>query len=343
MNLVIQSFGKEYEYRRAILTIYSFYAHYGWPTTARVILFTDNEAYFKPYLEPFAVDYIFLSPEKIKTMRGAIDFLHRMKIALIDEALQRSNDKIFYVDSDTFFIANPESVEKAVAPDVAFMHLKEYDFASLKDKPLPAGKTFRAFYELIVSQRFRGANSDDLEVLPGAESWNAGVMALHPAQRAWLADVYALTDQFYPATHNHASEQYAFSIVLQQRAKLRPCDDVVYHYWYRIEKRIADLWLGKHIQLDWCALPVQRRLDDIRKMTGILPAQFANHLLMIQDRAIQSFNENKFAEGRHYAFRALLRKPWDIKFLRDVAYHLRRGWQGAIPHTIQTQQHEGSN
>jgi hypothetical protein len=324
MNLVMQSFGREYEYKRAILTIYSFYAHYGWPSAARVILFTDNAAYFKPYLEPFPVDYVFLSPGKIKDMRGEIDFLHRMKIVLIDEALQRTTEKIFYVDSDTFFIANPKQAEEIVSPKVSFMHVKEYDFASLKDKPLPAGRTFRAFYELIVSQRFDVPGNHALSIPPAALSWNAGAMVLHPAHRAWLGDVYALTDQFYPATGNHASEQYAFSVVLQQRTNVRSCSDIVYHYWYRVEKRIADLCIEKNITVNWCSKSVHARLEDIRMMTDMLPAHFKNHLLMLQDQAIQSFNENDFKLGRKQAFRAWLRKPWDIHFLRHVVYHLRR-------------------
>ena len=335
MNLVMQSFGKEYEYKRAILTIYSFYAHYGWPSPARVILFTDDADYFKPYLAPFEVDYVFLSPEKIKTMRGEINFLHRMKIAIIDEALQRAADKIFYVDSDTFFTANPKRAEEIVSPGVAFMHLKEYDFASLENKPLPAGKTFRAFYDLIVSRSFRVTDNDALRISPTAISWNAGAMVLHPAHRTWLGDVYALTDQFYPATGNHASEQYAFSVVLQQRAHLQPCSDLVYHYWYRVEKRIADLWIEKHITLTWCSKPAGDRLKDIQEMTQKLPGHFKRHILTLQDQAIQSFNENNFEVGKKQALRALLRKPWDVHFLRHVVYHLRRSLNTAH-RTLQT-------
>jgi hypothetical protein len=328
MNLVIQSFGKQHEYRRAILTIYSFYAHYGWPSAARVILFTDDAAFFKPYLEPFAVDYIFLSPEKIKSMRGEIDFLHRMKIVVIDEAMQISQDDILYVDSDTFFIADPRSIEKRIAPGTAFMHLKEYDFESLKDKPLPAGKTFRAFYELLRGNRFDLVDKKGITIPTTAISWNAGVMAFHHSHRALLNDVYLLTDQFYPPTSNHASEQYAFSIVLQQRLNVQACDDVVYHYWYRIEKQIADLWTAQHINDAWRAKHLSQRLKEIKEMTMLFPSLFQDHILMLQDRAIQAFNEDDFKAGRRWALRAWLRKPGDIRFLRDVLYHMRRNVKG---------------
>ncbi len=324
MNLVMQSFGRENEYKRAILAIYSFYAHYGWPSAARVILFTDKEAYFKPYLEPFPIDYIFLSEEKIRSMRGEIDFLHRMKIALIDEAMQLSDDNILYVDSDTFFIADPRSMETRITPGTAFMHLKEYDFESLKDKALPAGKTFRAFYQLLRSNQFDLADKKRITIPTTAISWNAGVMAFHRSHHALLKDVYLLTDQFYPLTNNHASEQYAFSIVLQQRLNVLACDDVVYHYWYRIEKQIADLWAAQHINDAWRSKPLSERLTEIKHMTTVFPGLFQDHILMLQDRAIQAFNVDDFKTARKWALRAWLRKPWDIHFLRDVLYHVRR-------------------
>src|SRR5687768_13054444 len=107
-TLVLQSFGKENEYKRAVLTIMSFYTHYSLPADkSKVLLFTDNPGYFENYFEGLPVSYILLTPEKIKQMRGEIDFLHRMKIALIEEAFTLINGPLFYTDSDCFFIADP--------------------------------------------------------------------------------------------------------------------------------------------------------------------------------------------------------------------------------------------
>jgi hypothetical protein len=89
VNLVIQSFGRDNEYRRAILTILSFYAHSSLKREeTKVLLFTDMPAYFSTFLEGLPVEYVLLTPEKIKSMRGEIDFLHRMKIAVIEEAFK---------------------------------------------------------------------------------------------------------------------------------------------------------------------------------------------------------------------------------------------------------------
>ena len=52
MNLVLQSFGRESEYKRAILATLSFYAFSSLPVDqTKVLLFTDQPEYFKKYFE----------------------------------------------------------------------------------------------------------------------------------------------------------------------------------------------------------------------------------------------------------------------------------------------------
>lgn len=325
INLVMQSFGREYEYRRAILTVLSFYAHVSAPRAEiRVILFTDKPSFFEPYLKALPIDYCELTPEKISAMRGAIDFLHRMKIAIIEEAFSRASGDLLYVDSDTFFISDPVPKLKQLDPGISFMHLCEYSFDTLKDAELPAGKSFRAVYSLIEQKKFLYADGSSFSISPRQYSWNAGVMFLHSSVSVLLPDIYVLTDQLYPATHNHASEQYAFSVILQGRTEIRPCDDVVYHYWYRIKKQIMDSFLGDHLGQKWTDLILEQKLKDVMGWTQCFPTYLDKHILTLRDRAIQCFNTNQFGRGYGIAFRAILRDPFNIAFMRDVFYHTRR-------------------
>lgn len=329
--LAIQSFGRENEYRRAVLTILSYYAYTSRPVTAtRVCLFTDRPEWFETYLSGLPVTYILLTPGKIKTMRGQIDFLHRMKIALIEETFTMADGgNMLYADSDTFFTADPTPLEQQLTADKSFMHLWEYPFSDMKDVPLPAGETFRAFYKLITSRQFTGADGRTIAVTPEMSSWNAGVMFFHPSHARFIPDVYALTDQFYPGTHNHASEQYAFSVMLQNNTQLQPCDSVIYHYWYRVKKQITDELLQKKFTGAWAATRLEDKLADIRKMTAMLPAYYNAHILTYRDNAIQAFNENKFGQGYKWFGRTMLRTPFSQKpFLKDVLYHTKRWIKG---------------
>lgn len=330
-TLTIQSFGRENEYRRAVLTIWSYYAHTGldWKQT-KVCLFTDRPEWFHQYLQGLPVEYVLLTPEKIKTMRGKIDFLHRMKIALIEETFSRTEGNILYADSDTFFTSDPTLLEQELSPEQSFMHLREYPFSDMKDMPLPMGETFQAFYRLITSRTLKGATGQPVKISPESASWNAGVMFFHPSHVRLIPDVYALTDQFYPETQNHASEQYAFSVLLQNNTALHPCDSVIYHYWYRVKKQIADELLQSVFTEQWSLMPVEQKQMAVKEMTRTLPAYFESHMLAAKDDAIQAFNANQFSKGYRSAFRALrIGALRDTTFIKDILYHFKRQLKGA--------------
>jgi hypothetical protein len=324
-TIAIQSFGRESEYRRAALTILSFYAHTSVPVAdTLVVLFTDRPQWFESCLDSLPVRYILLTPEKIKSMRGEIDFLHRMKIALIEEAFTFCEESLLYADSDTFFTADPTPLVQQLGYSKAFMHLWEYRFESMSDLPLPAGSTFRDFLKLIETKTFRLADGTPVTIRPEQVSWNAGVMFFHHSQARFIPDVYALTDQFYPPTSNHASEQYAFSVILQEQVELQPCDSVIYHYWYRVKKQITDLFLATEITEQWKKQPLSEKVREVRRWTEMLPGYFEKHLLLVQDHAIQAFNEGRYAAGYKFAAAALLKSPLDRKFIREIFYHTKR-------------------
>ncbi|SNR70043.1 hypothetical protein [Hymenobacter mucosus] len=323
--LVTQSFGRESEYRRALLTIMSFWAWYSGPASqVKTVLFTDAPDFFRQYLTDVEVDYVLLTPEKIKVMRGQIDFLHRMKIALIEEAFQRHpGADMLYVDSDTFFTADALPWMQDFRPGRSFMHLLEYTYEECRKLPLPMGVTFHAFLHLIEQQSFQTTRGTE-QYTARQESWNAGVMGLPAEIVAMIPDVYQLTDQFYPPTQNHASEQYAFSLVLQTRTELHPCDQYVYHYWYRVKKQVTDLVLADTITAEFKQQTWADKLAAVRRLTQQLPAIYDTHPLMLQDNAVQAFNENRFKEGYQHAWIALRKSPFTPSFLKDVLYHAKR-------------------
>lgn len=324
MILVVQSFGKESEYRRAILTVLSYYACSSPQNTGQTFLFTDSLAYFEPFLKGFPIRFFLLTPEKIKHMRGNIDFLHRMKIALIEESFQCCNETLLYADSDTFFIQDPSSLEKKTSLQQAFMHLCEYRFDSLLEMTMPAGAPFHAFVKCIDENKFLMPDGSALKVGLDQYSWNAGVMVLDHSVMRLLPRVYALTDYFFTATQNHASEQYAFSVVLQNNMTIQSCETYSYHYWYRTKKQIMDLFLEKRLKAKWSQLSPEYKKSQILAWTKILPSYFDRHVLMLRDRAIQAFHRDEFVQGFKFAVKALVKDPIDFMFIKDILYHFKR-------------------
>ncbi len=135
------------------------------------------------------------------------------------------------------------------------MHTHEYIFRDVRQ---PTDDALQLFLNLLEVTVFKLADGSLLQIGLDKSSWNAGVMFFHSSHAAFflLKDVYALTDQFYPSSRSHASEQYAFSIVFQNSTALRSCEGVIYHYWYRVKKRIADIFLPHFFNDKWFALPL---------------------------------------------------------------------------------------
>lgn len=329
INLVVQSYGHESEYLRAIFAIWSFYAHA--PDDfkqTRTWVYTDNADFFKGYFGDLNVHFVLLTPSWMTAMKGSYDFLHRIKISIIEETFKLSDGGVFYFDTDTFFVGDPSNFILRVSPRASFMHSHEYEFQELRNIPMPSGEPFHAVLNFLDKVGLKDADGKVLGLPSGLVSWNAGALLLHQAHRSLLPDVYAITDQLYAATRNHASEQYAFSIILQTKTELLGCEKVLYHYWHRVKKQIMDEFLGLRIGAGWRAHTKDEKEAMVLKWTYMLPGYFQSHPLSLRDHAIQSFNRNEFYSGYFWAIKSLVKKPFSSSFIRDIAYHTRRLFLG---------------
>lgn len=321
VKVVIQSFGAEYEYHRALLASLSFFAK---STIAqnkvKLLLYTDNPQFFNKYLLHYPVDYIYLGADKIREYRGEIDFLHRIKIAIIEDAFNRGDGDILYIDSDTFFIDDPKNIIDKVDEQTAFMHLYEYKFDDLKtwDKNTP----FYKVWEIIQSKRINSID-EKLNITLEDVSFNAGVMAFHSSHKSIIPKVYDITERFYRNTLSHASEQYAFSVILQKNFQVLNCEEVVYHYWYRVKKNVADLYL-KNFFDDFHLLSPEEQIKKVQVAINELPGLFRNHILILRDNSINEFYNKKYFSAYIFAFRSLLKDPFNKKFFKDIMYHTKR-------------------
>lgn len=324
-TLVLQSYGRPAEHRRGVFSVLSFFAHTQLPMNqVRALIFTDQPDFFRTFLKEFPVEYVLLDSELLRSMRGEIDFVHRVKICVIDEAMKRVHSRLLYVDSDTCFIANPDPVVEEINERQVVMHVFEYLFSQLPEFPLPAGKPMHEFHNLIRTRSFRLNSGEMLRVDLQQPSWNAGVIGLHPKHHFLLNDVYLLTDQFYPTTRHHGSEQYAFDIVLGRNANVVTAEKAVFHYWPVAEKKIADIFLAARITDAWAACDASMKTKAIRLWSEMLPGFIANHGLKFKEQAIYAFNRNEFSKGWHFGFRAMIRGVIDATFLKDMFYHGRR-------------------
>jgi hypothetical protein len=163
----------------------------------------------------------------------------------------------------------------------------------------------------------------DIQASPDQVSWNAGVILLAPSHQKLLQDVYTITHETFPETHNHGCEQFAFCIVLENNTTVLSCYDMIYHYWPLVKKHIADKFLTTRIDTAWSVRSANDKRNDVRKWAQELPHIFQSDILRLRDESILAFNTNNFRRGFRFAWKSILAAP-DFQFLKDVLYHALR-------------------
>ncbi|GIW70452.1 MAG: hypothetical protein KatS3mg101_1199 [Patescibacteria group bacterium] len=313
-------------HNRTILSVLSLLNHYSPAPEDRLLVYTDNPAYYESFLSGVPVEYKLLPEAKLKEMMGPDDLIHRVKIGIIEDAARAyPQNNIFYIDSDTFFFAPIADLLHKITPRQSIMHKFEYEMTFLGTYPLHDKDHFRAVYEALRQKTFYiGGVSVRIQPEDFA-SWNAGIIGLHHTNTAWLQEVYELTDQLYASARNHACEQYAFSYILQTRTTLIPCESCNRHYWHRIEKQIVDEFLQKRLDEAFARQPLARKIALAGDWCLGLLKKIPNHPYWLRYSAMIAFQERRFAEGYRLALRTLLANPrQDLTFFKDIAYHTKR-------------------
>jgi hypothetical protein len=324
-NLVVLSYGRENEYRRAILAVLSYYS---WLSTSaeagRTVIFTDNAAYFHPYLEGLTVDYISLTRERVQELNNVTGYPYRVKVSAVQEAFEAYPDaNVLFIDSDTFVMADPAPLLARISPQVRVMHLREFVLEQRR-----AEDAGGRLLQLLESQSFQTSHGEE-RFNASQSCWNSGVLGLDPTVAAYISDVFQLTDKFYLGSGWHISEQIAFSLLLQTRSEIIASDDVVFHYWPGHEKAAVDALILGMLTAQFVALPLAEKLRSIRTLTAQLPTRITEYLqanphVKLRLDALYAFSQRRFAEGYGFAGRYLLKKPTDTKFMRDMLYYTRQ-------------------
>lgn len=242
-NIIYLSYGNEREYNRTVFSIMSFFSWCNIDLAGvRITIYTDKPSYFDTYLAEFDVEYFFLTKELLATMLNGTGFIHRIKVAVIDLTFKKfPQQHVIFLDSDTFFLRNPFRLINDFSTNKSFMHLREYKLVEAVQRfgvfnqaeyPL-AFNNYIEKHEFLILDRIERFTLQDY-------SWNSGVLGLNSSFSKYMNSVLRLTDEFYANSQWFISEQLAFSLVLQKTTEVRPCDDLIVHYWGLRQKRLMD-------------------------------------------------------------------------------------------------------
>ncbi|WP_205499829.1 hypothetical protein [Rufibacter psychrotolerans] len=327
-NIALLCYGKEVEFKRTLFSVLSFFSWYDpKEKDVRVIIYTDNPDYFKPYLHEFNVAYVYVPQAEIEESTKKSGLIYRFKISVVEKTFEAyPQDDVLYIDTDTFFISNPKSLLGQLVPGQSFMHLREYSFEEmihvyrwLSTSSLDAQQFPRDFVKLIEGKTFRIGEKQE-QFHRHQHVWNAGVIGMPNCMKRYIPDIFALSDEFYLKTQWRISEQLAFTVVLNATSTLSESGDFINHYWHykdRVDPRLNALFTG-----DFRKLSKNEKLLLVKKLTLKLDKLIYHEQMMTNTK--NSLREKDYRNGLKFAVKALAGLPLNDDFVKIIKYRFSK-------------------
>lgn len=227
----------------------------------QVWIYTDNEAYFKSFTAcPVPIYYRTIDAAQIKEWRGATDFVHRVKIQILkDLAAAQPQANILYLDTDTEFLQPVDTVMQRIAEGQLFMHVDE---GVIREEGNPILKKLNKF---LADNRSIPVDDGTITVSDDVVMWNAGVLGFRAADAAMLNDVLSVTDVLHKKYQKHIIEQFAFSLIFQNKQQIKAAYPCIMHYWNLKEFRvILDSFFTHFKACSWAELETYSRLLQVQ-------------------------------------------------------------------------------
>jgi hypothetical protein len=191
-------------------------------------VYTDKPKLFSKYNHELPVATELMTNEMIATYKGPLNFVHRVKICIMQDCFRKYNSDIFYLDSDTYFTKPPRSLFEKISPATSIRNSNDYDLTTADD--LYENKDWLLIRKVIRSFDYI-VEGKGIKIPLTTRMWNAGVIGMSYQNAGLLNNILNLCDQIYSNKKIFTAEQFAFSYYLQNKTELISSGDVIFHYW----------------------------------------------------------------------------------------------------------------
>lgn len=213
-RIVYQSYGNNDVFKQTLFSIFTL-QYYLSETRINfpysIIVYTDKPEIFSKY----NLETSLLSQNLIQEWKGKYNFLHRVKIIIIEDAARRYNDSIIYIDSDTYFIKSPILLFKKISSEISLMLNNEGQISKNNQKLL---------FNFLSNKTKLDIGNDKIFM------WNAGLIGIDKSNIHLINKILELNDNIYEKFYRHIVEQFSFSYYLQINTNIYSCDDYLIHY-----------------------------------------------------------------------------------------------------------------
>jgi hypothetical protein len=225
-HIVFQAYGPDSNLQECLFGLLSFSAQHPRPPVDTTIhIYTDRQDWFAQQQINLPIQYHALGKERLQDWRGKISFVHRVKIALLQDLCTQVQGNVLYLDSDICFLQPIDQLLRRIASGELFMHIAE---GRLEEEPNPV---IRKLHRFLQSHPYTDSRGKTVSVPSATRMWNAGVLGFRTSDKAILEQVLDFTDLVHPVFPKHIIEQFAFSWYLSQSGTIHSAAATILHYW----------------------------------------------------------------------------------------------------------------
>lgn len=248
-HIIFQAYGNEGILHECALALLTFCRYHSPEELDRVIvtIYTDRPDFFERFRGcPIRFQFREISPQRIREWRGEIDFLHRVKIAMLADFLQDHEGQVLYLDTDICFTGSVADFFHHIHHGRRYMHIMEGLVHHSGNVML------RKLSGFLAKNRSLEVNGKALFIPEDIAMWNAGVLGFSSSDKELVQQVLEFTDAVYRKFPKHTVEQFAFSYFFQKDAALLSAHTRISHYWNLKELRvILESFFSYFRECDW--------------------------------------------------------------------------------------------
>jgi len=260
--LVYQAYGSTDILHECIYSILSFYKTNPYSNTY-IVVYTDSKSYLQSYLGK-KISYQQIDQDRINIWKGKIDFVHRVKIKILQDFILNHEGNLLYTDTDTLFCSDTSGIYKNIEDGKLYMHQNEGRIGDENNTIMR--KVNRFFKSNVLTERIKIPP----ETIANLSMYNAGVLGFKTDQKHILSNSLVFTDSIYPRFPKHIVEQLAFSLYMQASGPVYEAKEEIFHYWnFKEFRSVLKVFFEKHHNLSVETL--MERLDNISPKRLIKP------------------------------------------------------------------------
>jgi hypothetical protein len=214
----------------------------------RIIVYTDRPDQLPAH---DLVKAVRVNSADFAVWRGPLDYVHRIKLGVLQRALDDLGAPLIYVDSDTRWLQIPDAPFAALAGDpvpgsagvplVSSFNEGRRDGHGPGATPPPCylyriegaiSPTFFPQYFHLLRKSRRRLTAWHLPHDPPWTMWNSGTIGIPSRSAGFIDDILQVNDALLPHVgFRNCVEQLALSLVAASRFDVRPFDAYLEHWW----------------------------------------------------------------------------------------------------------------